>query len=320
MKGPKLQSWGEAQRVESLLTRRVTEEDIPVLVDIYLESLRDMKQRTSPADPGGPGWRPGPEPADLKFAHLVRTCPGSAWLAELDGEAAGFCIVVERSGTYQLSQFWVRPRLQGRGMGSALLRRAREFMWANPPRLGLVYSSPFLGAVAMYIRLGLRAGPPVFSLILRGADTPAPVGAGYSLRPIAGGRELVEAMYRLDEGARGCRRPQDHAYFQQVLGRLPYCMCDNSGDFQGYCYIDRDGYLGPGACSTAELMPAMLTLLVEEARRLGASDIRLEFTGHAHGLLRSALNLGFQVAKVTPLFLTGEAGLDRYILSGPGLF
>ncbi len=76
---------------------------------------------------------------------------GDAWVAQLDGAAAGFAYI---DGEW-LDELWVRKPFQGRGIGSALVRHAEGLMReAGVARARLSVLQANIRAIALYRRLG----------------------------------------------------------------------------------------------------------------------------------------------------------------------
>ncbi len=93
----------------------------------------------------------------LRIAHLQRTDPGGAWVAEDGGEIVGVALALVREGVWGLSLFGVRPELQGRGTGRKLLDATLRY--AEGCRGAIILSTPDPRAMRRYARAGfaLRA-------------------------------------------------------------------------------------------------------------------------------------------------------------------
>src|SRR5690349_2801234 len=108
--------------------------------------------------------REDPDPAQVKravrrLAHLQRTDPGGAWVAEHDGALAGLALALVREGIWGLSLFGVVPALQGRGIGRRLLEASFEH--GRDARGHLILSTESPAAMRRYARLGLDLRPCV---------------------------------------------------------------------------------------------------------------------------------------------------------------
>ena len=94
-----------------------------------------------------------------RVAHLQRTDPGGAWVAEHEGEVVGVALALMREGVWGLSLFAVAPGHQGRGVGRRLLEAS--FDYGREARGHLVLSTESPAAMRRYARLGLAMRPCV---------------------------------------------------------------------------------------------------------------------------------------------------------------
>ena len=94
-----------------------------------------------------------------RIAHLQRTDPGGAWVAEHDGEIAGVALALLREGLWGLSLFAVASGHQGRGVGRRLLEAS--FAYGRDARGHLILSTESPAAMRRYARLGLDLHPCV---------------------------------------------------------------------------------------------------------------------------------------------------------------
>ncbi|MGZ6827019.1 MAG: GNAT family N-acetyltransferase, partial [Mycobacteriales bacterium] len=104
------------------LIRPLLPEDVPAAADVTWAAFADLDVRT-----GHPPAERTPEAEErgrLRVAHLQRTDPGCAWVAEVDGEVVGCSVALVREGMWFLSLLMVRPGRQSGGLGRQLLEAA----------------------------------------------------------------------------------------------------------------------------------------------------------------------------------------------------
>jgi GNAT superfamily N-acetyltransferase len=94
-----------------------------------------------------------------RVAHLQRTDPGGAWVAEAGGAIVGMALALVREGIWGLSLFAVARDHQSRGVGRELLEAA--FGHGADARGHLILSSESPAAMRRYARLGLELRPCV---------------------------------------------------------------------------------------------------------------------------------------------------------------
>ena len=104
------------------MIRPLLPDDVAVASDVTWAALSDLDRRHS---------RTTPERTPLlrargqgRIAHLQRTDPGGAWVAEVDGQVVGCALALVRDGMWFLSLLMVDPAHQGKGVGRELLDAA----------------------------------------------------------------------------------------------------------------------------------------------------------------------------------------------------
>jgi GNAT superfamily N-acetyltransferase len=234
---------------------------------LVLRALRDTEEDAAAvrdllavaSDPGGGrGWRPDQlDRAGVEARHLAATDPeGGSWIA-LDGagRALGVAQSLRREGTWALATLAVHPRARGRGVGTALLRRA--LVYGRACLRGLICSPPHPAAVRAYRRAGFDVHPV---MTLRGTPDGSGLTApdGAVIDGSAAHRDLMDSV---DRRLRGGAHGPDHA----LLLRQNRLLVSDDLAGSGYCYLTPDGRVELlGATSrrmaTRLLTAALLTL------------------------------------------------------------
>ncbi len=196
--------------------------------------------------------------------HLRESPHCSFWLAEetprfARHRAVGYVRSIVRDSVWSLTEFFVHPDFQGRGVGASLLEQAL----AEGVRAGadtrLVLASLNGGADSLYIRiLGclprvpmlLVAGSPItLHLPLGQEDTVIDVGQTLGIQtpnnlyaePLILCPTLEAILNEMDREAIGFARPTEHRYWQTqiekgtCIGRL-YRRGSDTGEIVGYAY------------------------------------------------------------------------------------
>jgi GNAT superfamily N-acetyltransferase len=162
--------------------------------------------------------------------HLLATDPGGCWVAEADGEVVGFATSSVRELMWILASYAVRPQLQGRGLGRALLEAALHH--GRGCLRGMLNASEDPQALRRYATSGFRLHP---QMLLRGT-------VERSLLPVVrhvregtpGDRDLLDS---LDRRTRGAAHGPDH----EVLGRELRLLVTDRPAGSGYAYVDGSG-------------------------------------------------------------------------------
>jgi GNAT superfamily N-acetyltransferase len=131
--------------------RPMTPEDVAAADDVARDALWG----------GGPPDDPEPmiRRARARIAHLQRTDPGGAWVAEAGGRVAGVALALVREGIWGLSLFAVATEHRDRGVGRKLLEAS--FGHGADARGHIVLSTEHPAAMRRYARLGLDLHPCV---------------------------------------------------------------------------------------------------------------------------------------------------------------
>lgn len=93
-------------------------------------------------------------PAMDRAGHLKAVNQGTHWLAEVDGEAAGFCCAYRLGDMLYIAELAVAAGLQGRGIGRALMDAAIGHARVHFPAACLVTDRRLPWNAPFYATLG----------------------------------------------------------------------------------------------------------------------------------------------------------------------
>jgi len=297
--------------------------------------------------------------------HLRSTPDTSFWIAEdtpLLGapRVIGYARSVVRETVWSLTEFFVLPGHHRQGIGRALLDHCLTDGAAAGADTRMVLASQHPGADSLYVR---KAGcfPRLPMLLLSGslaslcsarksfapiADTiltvPGAVSSesGTRLRaePLVRTPEVAAALDALDREIVGYARPQEHAFWEQVMGgpdgparlfrRVPAGRSASTEDDEiaGYAYIGATSS-GPALARDPADLPPMLAHVAGAARELLQEDT-LEpldtlpqywaLAGVNETVLRWLLERGWQIV-FQYLFMSSRpfGRLDHYVCHNP---
>lgn len=209
--------------------RPMTSADVPVAERLSAEGFHELDLRTAPR--GGPD--PVPRPPErgahwvARTRHLLRTDPGGSWVAEDDSGMLGFATSLNRELMWILATYVVRPDLQGRGLGKALLAVAMEH--GRGCLRGMLSSSSDPRAVRRYRAAGFSLHP---QMVLRGIVDRSAIPALGKVRDGSAGD--VDLMDSVDRQTRGAAHGPDH---EVLMSQLRFVVTDTSTG-SGYAYLD----------------------------------------------------------------------------------
>jgi GNAT superfamily N-acetyltransferase len=303
--------------------RPATKDDLPVCAAIWRESINDYLVRLAQPE------IPDDLAAILRlYAHLRSTDGERFVVAVRDGAIDGFAVAVVRGDLWYLSMLFVRPSVQARGLGRALLAAVSPPAgWAGVRATATDSVQPISNG--LYASLGMVPRVPLLRLVglpgRRDAFPPLPAGLeALRFDEVDGGEDGLERsalhaeLSALDHEAAGFDRAADRPFLdrENSIGFL-YRAAD--GAAVGYAFAAESGRVGPVAVREEWLLGPVLGHLLGAVRPRGAFAVWVPGTaGEAVvPLLRAGLRVdGF------PCLLCWDrpfADFARYLPMSPGL-
>jgi GNAT superfamily N-acetyltransferase len=264
------------------------------------------------------------------FAHLQATDPELFVVAtaSLDGDerVVAFTSAVQRERLWYLSMLFVRPDLQGVGVGRELLARILPADGDTVRSTATDSAQPISNA--LYATYGIVPRIPLLSLVGLPAKTSAFGSLPSGIMPVPfetvaesggdGHDRLVRVIDDLDREVVGAAHPQDHRYLRSE-DRHGWLYRGPDGSPLGYGYAGESGRLGPVAVRDPALLAPVLGHLTSAVVPRGASAIWVG--GAAERALVPLLQAGFRL-EAFPVLLCWDrpyADFSRYLPSSPGL-
>ena len=285
--------------------RAVREAELPETVDLFLETVADLRQRQNLSWP-----LPLREGVEKVYGYIHRT--GIFRVALVDGKLAAICHAVVRDHLWFLSGFWTRPGLQGQKIGGPLLRSVWEEGASAGASLFFTWSSTDLQAMAAYMKFGMLPGYP--TLTFAGATRNLPERSElYETKALD-----VSTAAAIDRQVRATGREIDHRFWLTEMKAEGREM-SRDGRVIGYYYFNQ-GTIGPAAwLEMKDAEPLMASACREASRQ--SEQIRLMLPGPNHAAIEFALKIGLRLAAYSHLLTTAPFGqMEKYLTSGPSLF
>jgi len=321
----------DRRAADDITYRPARPDELPACADVWRDSINDYTRRLNQPDVP-------PETASLLrlYAHLQSTDPERFVVATIPADQAGrdervvgFAAAIMRERLWFLSMLFVRPDLQGSGVGRALLARVGprdgEASYrstatdsAQPIANALYASQGIVPRVPLLNLIGLPQRPDAFGALPSGV---APTAFAHLAGGAAGGdghRQLAEAVDALDREVLGVAHPLDHRWLRQE-GRSGWLYHGPDGSVVGYGYATEAGRIGPVAVRDEALLAPILGHLSNAVTPRGAFALWLP--GTADRAIVPALRAGFQLDQF-PVLLCWDrpyADLTRYLPISPGL-
>lgn len=310
--------------------RPVRVDELAACADVWRDGINDYTRRLNQPDVP-------PETASLLrlYAHLQSTDPerfvvATLPSAETEGEerVVAFAAALMRERLWFLSMLFVRPELQGAGLGRALLARVAprdgEASFrstatdsAQPISNALYASQGIVPRIPLLNLIGLPQQPDAFGSLPSGI---VPV----AFSELAGGpsgdghRQLVDEVDALDREVLGVAHPADHRFLRQE-SRTGWLYHGPDGSVVAYGYATEAGRIGPVAVRDEALLAPILGHLSSAVTPRGAFALWLP--GTADRAVVPALQAGFRLDQFPALLCWDRpfADLARYLPISPGL-
>jgi GNAT superfamily N-acetyltransferase len=243
------------------------------------------------------GRRPWPAPPPIAFPKFcLAEDPDGLWVAEHGETIVGFGFSWMTEKFWFLSQLFVRPQTQAKGVGQALLSKTLMQAQRNgATNRALITPAYNIASTGLYLNNGLYPRESVYRM-----TTPAQAvaqnlpDAGYEGAPMPSWPEPPEWMGEIDEALLGFRRDLHHRFLLGD-GAARGIRIEHAGGLAGYAYISADGHIGPLAIAPDADAQAVVTTALRCALESGPSKVSMIVPGRADVVMQAVLALGFRI-------------------------
>jgi GNAT superfamily N-acetyltransferase len=292
--------------------RRATPDDAVGCHDLMWASVTDLGRRQGiPLQGTAREWWRSSEPLHRLLAELA----AEWWVAEepRTGRLLGSARSIERDGLHELTEFFVLPDQQSRGVGRALLERA--FPQGRGAVRSIIATSD-VRAQARYYAAGTVGRFPLYTLGgVPGDAGPAP---DLAAEPIEGDA-AVEAQRSIERRVLGHRRSDREVRW--LLDRRRGHLHRRGGETVGFSFLGEDG-AGPMAALDPADLPAILLHAEGEARSIGLPRLELQLPAPNAAGIRHLMSRGFRFDPWINILMSDRpfGQFDRFVPFGPPLF
>jgi ribosomal protein S18 acetylase RimI-like enzyme len=261
--------------------------------------------------------------ASLRPPHFQLFCleddPGGLWVADADGEIAGFALSWVCGDLWFLAELFIAPGLQGGGIGHELL--ARTFAHAGQSgatNKSLITFTFNVVSQGLYVRHGMLPRLPLY-LVGGARDAIRERLKGERLRstPVEPTVSHFETLARFDADVLGVSREKHHRYLAGAPGMKGVLLHDGP-DCVGYAYVSETGHVGPLAVAHSRLTGAAFRTALDLAAASGVPQVSAFLPGVSEALT-IAVEHGMRVTYPMVLMAEHEFGdWKRYLPRNPG--
>jgi GNAT superfamily N-acetyltransferase len=289
--------------------------DSDACFELMVEAVDDLVRRL-----GGPAdsMSGDPSTAELEatYQHLAAT-GDQWWIAEdeADGRVVGYARSILRDGVRELTEFFVRPDVQGGGIGRELLGRAFS---AAGARHRAIVATVDARAIARYLRESLD----VRALIVGFSGTPRsePLETDLVRSPIDPAAPPLDEIAAIDRATLGFRRDEDHRW---LAGQRTGWLYRRDGVAAGYGYHPpRESWGGPYAVIDPPDLPVLLADGEAAAAEAGHGSTTFDLPLLARTAVDHLLERGYRIDPFLALYFSDgpDERLERYVLTTPPFF
>jgi GNAT superfamily N-acetyltransferase len=241
------------------------------------------------------------------------------WIAENGGEPVAYGRVVRLGAIEELSELYVAPGHEDRGLGRALLGR----LWPGDPtpevgRLVVATGAP--ADLSLYTRFGVMPVAGHWHMRQRTDEylerRAQEVDAAEADVHVLTDERATAEWKRLEPAAIAHHRPQLHDHF----GRDRTCLAHMGEDGAvALCWVSPSAEIGPAVGRTAEdVVPVVLAALDRVAKSQEPEHLSVFATTFSWWLLARMRKLGFRVWWPSWILCSVPLpGLDRYVPTRP---
>jgi len=244
--------------------------------------------------------------------------PDGLWIAEDDSDILGFGFSWVCGRLWFLSELFVAPDQQGRGIGNELMMRTLEHgRKAGASDKVLITFAFNRVSQGLYIRHGLF---PRIPLHLVSAPREAWM-AGEHAPPLEAaviGIGDLSAIATIDAHAIGVSREKHHRYLIGESDLKGFLFRDGKAPI-GYAYISPEGHVGPLAVSQPEVMGPVFAAALRHAREAGNAQVSAFIPGISEAALGLAVVQGMRIVLPMMVMSSRDFGDWRcYLPRNPG--
>lgn len=298
----------------TIAIRRGEPDDTRACHQLLWEAATDLGVRHgTPLEGSADDWWPASGPIHRYLAEHA----AEWWVAEEPGSPplVGYARSIERNGLFELTEFFVRPGQQSRGLGRELLERAFPI---GRGEVRAIIATTDVRALARYYAADTVARFPILTLEGPPASVEPPrrltavsIGSG-DAESLAAADEIERAVLGYGRGAveLGWLAEQREGYLYR-----------RGGETVGVAFVS-NAAAGPIAALDPTDLPEMLLHLEGQAAAVGLKKLELEVPAPNAVAIRHLLGRGFRINQWVNLLMSSRpfGQFDRFIGFSPPMF
>ncbi len=232
------------------------------------------------------------------------------WVAEDDSqELIGWARSIERDNHLELTHFFVATKIQGSGVGHALLDRAFP-VGRGQQRSIIATTNP--RALALYLRYDVSFQGMAFSIY--GEPKRRKFETDLVVEQAAASTQALETILAIENEVLGYRRSTELEYFMK---NQPLFLFYRKTEPVGYAFGATSNSAGPAAALDPEDLPALLHTIEQSACRINLESLELTLPANAKQAVSWTLANDYKIDPFHEVLLAKNPVMkfDRYIMT-----
>jgi GNAT superfamily N-acetyltransferase len=294
-----------------IVLRRGVQADARACHQLLHEAVTDYeRQHGTPLEGAEAEWWSGMEPY---YGYLAEDA-AEWWVAQegASGPLIGYARSIDNAGLFELTEFFVKPGHQAKGIGRELIRRAFP---ERPGSTRCIIATRDVRAIARYYASGMAVRFPFFEL---SGPTRPPEPIDFRVTRVDGEAD-VAAVRAMELEVLGYERSESQ--LQVLLKSREAHLYHRGAAPIGFAFVSTHG-IGPiGALDPADL-PGILLDVEGRLHAKGVAEMELGVAGPSEQAIRHLLSRGFRLDPFMSFLLSDRpfGRFDRFIGFYPPLF
>ncbi|WP_249154433.1 GNAT family N-acetyltransferase [Bradyrhizobium manausense] len=263
-------------------------DDLKRAEEIVVASINELTERR------GFGKMASSRPPNFQ-AFSLRDDTEGLWVADDDGEIAGFAWSWVCGELWFLAQLFVAPDRQSDGIGNELIRKTFAHAQLRGASIKALITFTFNNASqGLYIRHGIFPRFPIYMVsVPRDRLTSRLAAARLHLEPMNMKTARFDELALIDANALSVSREKHHRYLLGDSTTSAFTI-HAGGEYVGYVYIS-DGHIGPLAVRRPDLVGPAFTAALSFAAESSSPIISAFVPGASEPALKIATDHGMRI-------------------------
>lgn len=301
-----------------IIYRKACAEDLERADALVVACINDLTSRH--------GFGPVAESRPPQFQLFsLEDDPDGLWVAEEADRILGFAWSWACDDLWFLSQLFVSPDHQGRGIGGEMLKRMFDHAGKRGATNRVLITFSFnVVSQGLYIRNGIIPRFPIYNFSVSRERLASGAQSGqFRQMPLFHHVALentashLRSLAGIDAQVLGVSRDKHHKFLLSDSARRGFLFNSDGNDI-GYAYIS-GGHVGPLAVSDPGFLGGVFDAALNLAAESGSAQVSAFIPGTSDVALKLAAERGMQITLPMLLMSTREFGnWDRYLPRNPG--